>query len=105
MFFSLRPQQFDSAKAVLKRGNAILNKEVTTFSDTGDSRYPYDNDLIDYYALSVTLDSEDLSRYNKDRPLSLKSAGCPNFLNRSRLLNILLISAVIKNRLFIFNFK
>jgi hypothetical protein len=36
MFFSPRLQQFDSAKAVLKRGNANPNKESRSFSDTGD---------------------------------------------------------------------
>jgi hypothetical protein len=37
MFFSLRLQQFNSAKAVLKRGNANPNKESRSFSDTGDN--------------------------------------------------------------------
>jgi hypothetical protein len=60
---------------------------------------------VDYYALSVTLDSEGLPRYNKDRLLPLKSAGYLNFLSRFLLLGILLTSAVIRNRLLISDFK
>jgi hypothetical protein len=36
MFFMPRFLQFDSTKTILNRGNAILNKEVSPFSDTGD---------------------------------------------------------------------
>ena len=63
------------------------------------------DDLLDYYALSIALNGKELLRYSKDPSLSLKSKGCLNFLSHSLLLDILLTSAVIRSRLSISTLK
>jgi hypothetical protein len=42
-FFNVPYAKIDSTTIILNRGNAILNKEVVLFSDTGDTMY------IQYY--------------------------------------------------------